>query len=119
MNSSDEDFVNNIGNYFDLNSLIDYYLLAYAICHLDGLGKNQLLLTYDGIHWMASAYDMDSTFGLYWNGASFVSHKYRMQADYEPSVAHNTTNLLYERLEQLFKEQIKERYSFLRTGVFK
>jgi hypothetical protein len=117
MNSSDEDFVNNIGNYFDLNSLIDYYLLAYAICHLDGLGKNQLLLTYDGIHWMASAYDMDSTFGLYWNGASFVSHKYRMQSDYEPSVAHNTTNLLYERLEQLFKEQIKERYSFLRTGV--
>ena len=117
MNSSDEDFVNNIGNYFDLNSLIDYYLLAYAICHLDGLGKNQLLLTYDGIHWMASAYDMDSTFGLYWNGESFVSHKYRMQADYEPSVAHNTTNLLYERLEQLFKERIKERYSLLRTGV--
>lgn len=117
MNSSDEDFVNNIENYFDLNSLIDYYLLAYAICHLDGLGKNQLLLTYDGIHWIASAYDMDSTFGLYWNGESFVSHKYRMQSDYEPSVAHNTTNLLYERLEQLFKERIKERYSLLRTGV--
>ena len=107
MSSTDEDFVNNIGNYFNLPSLIDYYIWCYAICHLDGLGKNQVLLTYDGVHWMASAYDMDSTFGLYWDGSKFVSHQYKMQSEYETGV-HGSTNLLYERLGVLFKDQIKE-----------
>lgn len=116
MDSTDENFVANIENYFNLPSLIDYYIFCYAICHLDGLGKNQLLLTYDGVHWIASAYDMDSTFGLYWDGRSFVSHKYKMQEEYETGV-NNTTNLLYERLGLLFSEQIKERYAELRKTV--
>lgn len=46
--STDEDFTANIGNYFNLPSLIDYYCFSYGICHLDGLGKNQLFFTYDG-----------------------------------------------------------------------
>lgn len=116
MTSSDEDFVANIENYFDLPSLIDYYIFSYACCHLDGLGKNQLLFTYDGTHWIAGAYDLDSTWGLYWDGASFVSTSYRMQADYETGV-HGTSNLLYERLENLFSEQIKERWIELRENV--
>ena len=116
MNSSDENFKTDIGNYFDLMSLIDYYILSYVICHLDGLGKNQLMYTYDGVHWMAGAYDMDSTFGLYWDGRSFVSHQYKMQEEYETAV-NGTTNLLYERLGQLFGLEIKERYAVLRTSV--
>lgn len=116
MNSTDDEFVANIENYFNLSSLIDYYCFSYAACHLDGLGKNQLFFTYDGIHWIASAYDLDSTWGLYWNGESFVSNEYRMQEDYEVGV-HNTTNLLYERLEALFVERIKERWIELRNGA--
>lgn len=115
MNSTDEEFIANIENYFNLPSLIDYYLFCYAICHLDGLGKNQLLFTYDGIHWIASAYDMDSTWGLYWNGESLVSTSYKMQEEYETGV-HGTTNLLYERLGTLFSEQIRNRWFELREG---
>ena len=117
MNSTDQEFKTNIENYFNLSSLIDYYLFSYAICHLDGLGKNQLFFTYDGIHWLASAYDLDSTFGLYWDGNSFVSETYKMPEDYEPTRAHGTSNLLYDRLATLFKARIKDRWNELYSGI--
>lgn len=115
MNTSGDEFKNALSTYFDVQSLIDYYCFAYAICHLDGLGKNQIFLTYDGTKWIASAYDMDSTFGLYWNGSSFVSTSYRMQADYETAV-NGTSNLLYEKLESNYASEIKARWTKLRKG---
>lgn len=114
--SSDADFVADIDNYINLDSLIDYYIFAYVDCGLDALGKNQIYITYDGNLWYASMYDMDSTWGLYWNGSKFVSAEYRMQEDYEVG-AHNTSNLLFDRLESLFASKIKTRYSELRNGV--
>lgn len=116
MNTTDEVFKANLSNYFDVLSLIDYYIFQYVICGLDSMGKNQIYLTYDGIHWIASAYDMDSTFGLYWNGSSFVSPEYRMQEDYE-SMHGYSGNLLYIRLEENFPDEIKARYNELRTSV--
>ena len=117
MSSSDSDFKANIGQYFDLTSLIDYYVFAYVSCGLDSMGKNQIYMTYDGQKWFASMYDMDSTWGLYWNGQSFVSASYRMQNDYESGKDGNGGNLLYLRLEQTFINEIKERYIVLRKGV--
>lgn len=116
LESSDETFVSDIENYFNLESLIDYYIFSYAICHLDGLGKNQLFFTYDGIHWIAGAYDMDSTWGLYWDGSYFVSTSYKMQEEYETAV-NGTSNLLYDRLSVLFAEQIKARWIELRQNI--
>lgn len=115
-NSSDDDFKANLSNYFYVDSLIDYYIFSYVICHLDGLGKNQLFFTYDGQKWIAGAYDMDSTIGLYWDGNSFVSNTYRMQEDYETAV-NGTSNLLYDRLKSLFTEEIKARWEVLKTTV--
>lgn len=117
INSSDDEFKTGLSTYADVNSLIDYYIFQYAICGLDSMGKNQLFFTYDGIKWIASAYDMDSTFGLYWNGQSFVSATYRMQEDYESMTDGRQGNLLYIRLEQLFRNEIKARYAELRAGV--
>ena len=117
INSSDDEFKAGISTYADINSLIDYYIFQYVICGLDSMGKNQLFFTYDGIKWIASSYDMDSTFGMYWNGQSFVSATYRMQEDYESMANGRPGNLLYIRLEQLFYEEIKTRYAELRAGV--
>jgi len=114
--STDTEFVEGIDSYINLDSLIDYYIFAYVDCGLDALGKNQIYLTYDGQLWYASMYDMDSTWGLYWNGSAFVSAEYRMQEDYEVGV-HNTSNLLFDRLESLFASEIKARYAELRAGV--
>lgn len=117
INSSDDEFKTGLSTYADINSLIDYYIFQYVICGLDSMGKNQLFFTYDGTKWMASSYDMDSTFGLYWNGQSFVSATYRMQEDYESMGSGRPGNLLYIRLEELFYEEIKARYAELRAGV--
>ena len=121
INSSDNEFKTRLSTYADVNSLIDYYIFQYVICGLDSMGKNQLFFTYDGIKWIASSYDMDSTFGLYWNGTRFVSATYRMQENYESGVNttsyNNKGNLLYVRMEELFYNEIKARYAELRAGV--
>lgn len=115
MNSTDAEFKANLSNYFDINSLIDYYLYSLVSTNLDGFGKNQLFFCYDGIHWIASVYDMDSTWGLYWNGSRILPTDYRRN-QYEDYV-NNTSNLLYNRLEQLFITQVKARYIELRKDV--
>lgn len=114
--STDEQFKANLENYVYVDSLIDYYIFQYAICGLDSMGKNQLFATYDGTKWIATSYDMDSTFGLYWNGQNFVSSAYRMQEDYE-SVKNGAANKLYVRLEKLFVNEIKARYKQLRAEI--
>lgn len=115
MNSTDVDFKANLNNYIDVTSIIDYYLFHYVCCGLDALGKNQVYITYDGQKWYATSYDMDSTWGLYWDGASIVSPAYRMQQDYETGV-HGTSNLLIDRLEKLFYQEIYDRFQVLKNG---
>ena len=115
MRSTDDDFKANFENYADLQSFIDYYIYHYFICGLDAFGKNQILLSYGGGKYYASSYDMDSTFGLYWNGSKFVSTTYRCQEDYEVGT-HNTTNLLYDRIVKLYEKEISLRYVELRQG---
>jgi hypothetical protein len=55
----------------DIQSLVDYYILSAVICHRDGITKNYILATYDGVKWFISAYDMDATFGNKWDGSGF------------------------------------------------
>ena len=117
MNSTDEEFKAGINNYIDLQSLIDYYIFAYVSCGIDSMGKNQIYCTYDSVKWYASMYDMDSTWGLYWNGSSFVSAEYKCQEEYESMVDGRPGNLLYLRLANVFSKEIIERYNTLRKSV--
>ena len=117
MNNSGNTFKNGLSTYFDVNSLIDYYIFAYFSCGLDSMGKNQIYATYNGTKWYAHMYDMDSTWGLYWNGASFVSSSYRCQEDYESMASNRAGNLLYIKLVENFGQEIYERYSELRRTV--
>ena len=115
MTSSDTEFTSNLSNYFDVNSLIDYYLYGLVSTNLDGFAKNQLFFCYDGVHWIASVYDLDSTWGLHWNGSSILPTDYKRN-QYEDYV-NSTGNLLYNRLEHLFMTQLKARYAELRKDV--
>ena len=116
MNSTDEEFRANLGNYFYVDSLIDYHLFGLASCGLDAYGKNQLYMTYDGQKWLASMYDMDSTWGLYWNGSKFVSTSYTRE-EYEDMISDREGNLLYIRLEQLFHAELQTRWAELKNGA--
>lgn len=109
MNASDQEFHDNIGQYFDLYSLLDYYCFSYIACHLDGLAKNMLLATYDGVIWGASLYDMDSIYGVHWNGGSFVSPEYKCPEQYQEQFSR-----LWVRIEECFADELRARYTKLR-----
>lgn len=112
MDNNGDDFKNGIGNYLDIQSAIDYYIFQYEICGLDGLAKNMLLATYDGTKWICGAYDLDSTFGLWWNGSSFVSAQYACPENYQAPAS-----LLWERIEANFLPELKARQAELRKTV--
>ena len=112
MTASDEEFKANISNHFDLYSLLDYYLFSYLTCHYDGLGKNMLMATYDGVHWGACLYDMDSIFGATYDGGSFMASNRPCPSGYQ-----ETNSLLWQRIEKCFINELKERYFELRKGA--
>lgn len=112
MTSADEEFKAGLDEYIDVQSAIDYRIFADVIAHHDGLGNNLILFTLDGVKWRLSAYDMDSTFGLWWDGTSYVSSRLVFPAGFQ-----EPENLLFERLDAVFAEEIKARYGVLRETV--
>ena len=61
-----------IATYLDWESAIDYYIFTVIIDGRDMTGKNYIMATWNGTKWVFSAYDMDSTYGLDWNGAAIL-----------------------------------------------
>ena len=115
MNSTDEEFKSNISNYFDFPSLIDYHLFGLAVCGSDSYGKNQIYMTYDGTKWIASMYDLDTTWGMYWNGETLVPADYA-RTKFEDYVNGRLGNLLYSRIEQNFATELTTRWAELKSG---
>ena len=111
MNSTDEEFVSGIGNYFDIESLIDYYIFGVLICNNDGFSKNQLFDTYDGQKWYATVYDLDSTFGTYFDIVFPYDFPRSSFEDYKDGTRQG--NLLYMRLEKLFAEEEDKRHEMV------
>lgn len=115
INSTDDEFKANLGNYFDVSSLIDYDLFGLAVCGADSYGKNQIYMTYDGNKWIASMYDLDTTWGMYWNGETLVAADYARNK-FEDYVNGRLGNLLYSRMEQLFYQELQSRWLELKAG---
>lgn len=113
INNNGAAFKTSIGQYLDVQSAIDYYLHQYVICGLDGLAKNILLGSYNLTKWYLGAYDMDATFGLWYDGSKFVSTNYKCPEDYQEKF-----NLLFERLEENFWQEIQARYAELRKSAY-
>ena len=111
--SSDINFVTGIDNYIKLDSIIDFYIFINVSCAHDLQIKNQTYITYDGTQFYASVYDLDSTWGLYWDGTYFLPYDYNIKTMREGK----TNNRLLARIESLFASSIKARYSELRNGV--
>lgn len=110
--TDDDTFKAAIGTYLDVQSAIDYYLHQLVIYGKDGMAKNMLLATYDGVKWRCGAYDMDSTFGLEWNGSKI----YDANMDYTSYNDHN--GLLWERISTLYADEVSARYRELRDSVY-
>lgn len=113
MANDGESFRNGIGEFLDVESALDYFLFSYVVCGLDNLAQNLLLGTYDGKTWICGQYDLDSTFGLWWDGSKFVGADYACPEDYQECYS-----LLWERIVKNYPEELKNRYEKLRKTVF-
>lgn len=97
----------------DIQSAIDYFIFQEIILGTDGLAKNMLLATYDMTKWYLSAYDMDSTFDLDWNGEILYGYDSDM-----PDTPYNNqySNLLTYIWNNYYDAYVK-RYIELRKSV--
>lgn len=110
--TDDATFKSTIGNYLDVQSAIDYYLLTCADCGIDSLGKNMLMGTYDLRKWYCGKYDLDSTWLLWWTGTTFVSAATDCPTGYQEKFS-----LLWSRLRNVFWRDLKERGIELRKTI--
>lgn len=112
MDSDGSDLYTTVDQYVDIRSAIDYYIHTVDENGTDAMYKNYILVTFDGVKWFISAYDRDTTYGLWWNGKGFDSPvggaTYAMYAG-----AHRLMNLIY----RFDTENLKKRAIELRDGV--
>lgn len=108
-NNNGEDLKQGLDQYVDVERAIDCFIYTNVIYARDNVGKNILWVTYDGVKWSPSMYDMDGTWGIAWDGSM---HK-------DGYVKENilSRNKLYVKLMENYKEEINERYKELRKGA--
>jgi len=86
-NSTDQEFIDDIGNRFDLENLMDYFILLNLPRILDNRGKNIYLCRYDANEpYFFAPWDLDGSWGLLWNGEN------------DPVTNGVLSNNLYDRL---------------------
>lgn len=110
LNSDGTDLDTTVAKYLDWDSAIDYYIFITLLGAKDMEYKNYLLATYDGTKWFFSAYDCDSTYGLYWNGKYFTGAT-------EPPHFGATWQKALDLVRVYKKDELKARYAELRASV--
>lgn len=109
INSTDEEFKNNFEQYMSLDAVMNYYILSDFAYLVDNCGKNMLLVTYDGVKWYPSLYDLDTSWGTDWQGRTIY--------DYMGSPVDLGGNNLFARVEKNFEKELKNRYVELRKEI--
>jgi hypothetical protein len=110
MNSTGADIDSTIAKYLDIESAIDFYIFTSLQTGGDNVDKNYLLVTYDGVKWFFSTYDMDSTFGNQWTGKGYNSVK-------SAPTLLNFGHKLMQLIRDYKTASVKARYNQLRTTV--
>ena len=125
INESDANFKANIERYFYLSSLIDRYIFTVVFIYVGGFAKSQAYYTYDGVKWLSSMYDLDSSWGLRGSTIYGVKPFYPTDLEITPDNYHlgegtdgyGATNRLFKRIATLYTAEIKQRYNELRLTV--
>lgn len=112
LDSDGSDLDTTVGQYIDIPSAIDYYIHTVDENADDGVDKNYILVTFDGVKWYFSAYDRDTVYGLYWNGKSFTSPGAGITYAYYANT-HRLMNLIRNHKTA----ELKARAVALRNGV--
>lgn len=114
INSGGGDLDTTIAQYLDWGSAIDYYIFAVIIQGGDMITKNTLLATFDGVKWYFSAYDMDTTYGLEFDGSKINRAVTTSHTTFE-TIAD--THRVFELIKKYKTAELKSRYSELRANA--
>jgi len=121
--SSDTDFRQQVGNYFDLPVLMDYYIFIHVLHAIDNTCKNIVWGCYDSAvdkKLTLAVWDLDATMGQHW---SDLDGYYRSEAvGPEKDLGEASllsSNRLFNRLMEWpdFRVQVFDRYWELREGI--
>lgn len=123
--ATDEDFKAHIRDYIDVKSVINHILYGQLAHVYDYDCKSELLATWnDGVYWYLIPYDLDATWGLYWDGRNVTLDDDAFSLTKvisDPSKATkviNDGNKLHERIFKLFKPEFKTQGQALRSTVW-
>ena len=107
-NSSDKEFKKNFSKHLNLDAVLNYYVLSEVFLFADNVGKNMIMISYDGEVWYPVLYDLDTSFGASVYGEFVYS---------SDSMINFKKSLLWSRFEKLYWNEIVERYKELRKDI--
>lgn len=107
VNTSDEEFVEHFEEYLDLDACLNYFCFVCVSNAVDNVGNNTLMATYDGQIWAPALYDLDSLWGIRWDGMALECSGSALYTD----------NYLWQRMMALFYPELCARYAELREGI--
>lgn len=103
--------LDDINQYMDIQSAIDYYVFNTLIANEDAITHNWLLQKTNGGKWRMVAYDMDSSLGMWWNGQEY------QRAD-STGIKHQADlNALFGLIYKYGADRLKERWLDLRQYI--
>lgn len=118
-NGADEETMRSaIAERFDVTGLIDYIVFSLVTSNYDGFQKNWQWLTYDGVKWFVTPYDLDGTFGHIWTG-QFVFPAYWTWSNQDYTMPFSTLSGPIYWMKLYYWPEIQNRYKELReNGIF-
>lgn len=120
-------FSQGFDTYWDMDQVKDYYLLLDLLLATDNHGKNMVLINYDqqaevdAQRMAIGVWDLDGTFGIRWNGSTYLTGP---DQDFESFLWANEhgTHVLFYRLKSSkqydWKAILRRRYAKLRHTYF-
>ena len=104
--------------YLDYDSVVDYMIFSSLINAADDVGKNWLLVTYDGTKWFFSAYDLDTTWGNWCPDYNKPNLLWRPDEGSPSLQGWNGYNRAMHMIWTYDPQRLIDRYEYLRSTVF-
>ncbi len=123
--ADDDEFREQVADYFDIPVVMDYYILMETTLATDNHGKNQFFAVYDKQEDKKitfAVWDMDATCGQRWSDEYYHSDIMQPEQDYARYIYNNEhgENNLYKRLRDTdaddFNMKMRLRYRELRKN---
>lgn len=117
--ASNEQIRQEIDKRFDVKGMIDYMVHAVVVNNYDGFRKNWQWFTYDGTKWFVAPYDLDGTFGNYWDGSLIMdADKVTVELVNYQEFDHfgMFTRKPFTYMEKYFHTELLDRYKQLRNN---